>query len=173
VDGVLRLRELGPGDEAEFRAAHRAMRADDFDFGLGLHPDLPWADYLAELADQRAGRDLREGLVPATFLVADVDGRIVGRTSIRHRLNDALARYGGHIGYGVLPEHRRRGHATAILRASLLLARDLGITSALVTCDDDNTGSRTVIERCGGVLVEVVPGLGSGGRPLRHYRVPT
>ena len=40
-----------------------------------------------------------DGLVPATFLVADVDGVLVGRTSIRHELDEFLAREGGHIGY--------------------------------------------------------------------------
>ncbi|WP_250558069.1 GNAT family N-acetyltransferase [Pseudonocardia lacus] len=166
---VLRLRELGPDDEAEFRAGHRAMLADGFTFGLGLRPGTAWADYLVELADTRAGRNLREGMVPATFLVADVGGRIVGRISIRHRLNEALLDEGGHLGYGVLPAYRRRGHATAILRAGLGLARGLGIPSALVTCDEDNTGSRKVIESCGGVLESVRP----GGPALRRYRVPT
>ncbi|MCO1657685.1 GNAT family N-acetyltransferase [Pseudonocardia humida] len=169
MDGELRLRELGPADEAEFRAGHRAMEADGFTFGLGLRPELAWGDYLDELADQRAGRNLREGIVPATFLVADVDGRIVGRTSVRHHLNAALRRFGGHIGYGVLPQYRRRGHATAILRASLCVARGLGITSALVTCDDDNLGSRKVIEACGGVLESVEP----GEPALRRYLITT
>jgi predicted acetyltransferase len=61
--------------------------------------------------------------VPATFLVADVDGAIVGRVSIRHELNDHLTHFGGHIGYGVRPAHRRRGYATEILRQSLVIAR--------------------------------------------------
>ena len=59
---------------------------------------------------------------------------------------------GGHIGYDVRPSARRRGHATAMLRGALIVARGLGIESALVTCSVDNVGSRTVIERNGGVL---------------------
>jgi predicted acetyltransferase len=39
-----------------------------------------------------------------------------------------------------------------MLREALVVARGLGIESALVTCDIDNIGSRTVIERNGGVL---------------------
>jgi predicted acetyltransferase len=56
-------------------------------------------------------------------LVADVAGEIVGRTSIRHQLNDFLEREGRHIGYGVLPGHRRRGYATEIPRQSLVITR--------------------------------------------------
>jgi predicted acetyltransferase len=46
---------------------------------------------------------------------------------------------------------RRRGHATAMLRQALPIARGLGIDRALVTCDVDNVASRKVIERNGGV----------------------
>ena len=94
--------------------------------------------------------------MPGTFLVADVAGEIVGRTSIRFTLNAFLAERGGHIGYGVLPQHRRRGYATEILRQSLIIARAAGVGRVLVTCDQDNVGSRTVIESCGGVLDSVV-----------------
>jgi predicted acetyltransferase len=59
---------------------------------------------------------------------------------------------GGHIGYDVRPSARRRGHATEMLRQALRVANELGIDPALITCDVDNVGSRTVIERNGGVL---------------------
>ena len=106
---VLRLRPLRLDDETEFRAAHRVMAADGFTFGLGLEPGMPWSAYLKTLDEQRAGISLPAGWVPGTFLVADVAGEIVGRSSIRHALNEFLEREGGHIGYGVLPGHRRRG----------------------------------------------------------------
>jgi len=108
--------------------------------------------YLQILADHRAGRNLPAGRVPATFLAASVAGQIVGRASIRHQLNDASSREGAHIGYGVLPQHRRRGYATEILRQSLIIARANGVEQVLVTCDDDNLGSIAVIEACGGRL---------------------
>jgi predicted acetyltransferase len=105
--------------------------------------------------------------VPATFLVADVEGALVGRVSIRHELNDYLARVGGHIGYGVRPRHRRRGFATEILRQALVVARAEGVEPVLVTCDEDNLASATVIERVGGSLEGVSPG--PNGVPMRRY----
>jgi predicted acetyltransferase len=137
-------------------AAHRSMAGEQFTFGLGYSDGMSWSKYLDELELHRRGVDLPSGLVPATFLVADVTGQIVGRTSIRHDLNEFLVREGGHIGYGVVAEHRRRGYATEILRQSLIIARALGIDRVLVTCDEDNVGSATVIERCGGVLESLV-----------------
>jgi predicted acetyltransferase len=165
---LLRLRPPGPDDEAAFAAAHTAMAAEGFSFGLFYEPGTAWPDYLTTLDAGRRGVDLPPGRVWSTFLVADVDGVLVGRSSIRFRLNDFLAREGGHIGYGVLAEHRRRGYATEMLRQSLVIARAGGVERALVTCDDDNVASAVIIERCGGVLESVVEPR-DGGTPLRRY----
>jgi predicted acetyltransferase len=168
-DRGLRLRPPRPGDEAACREAHRVMAAsDEFTFGLGLEPGMSWRAYLKRLDDDRAGIDLAADRVPATFLVADVGGEIVGRTSIRHALTDYLREKGGHIGYGVLPAHRRRGHATEILRQSLIIARSVGIDRVLVTCDDDNRGSIAVIEAGGGRLDSLVEN-GPDAAPIRRY----
>ena len=164
---MLRLRPPRPDDESAFRAGHEAMTAEGFVFGLGYSTDMNFDDYIKQLEDHRAGVNLPERFVPSTFLVADVDGEIVGRTSIRHRLNEFLLQEGGHIGYGVLPPHRRRGYATGILRQSLIIARSIGIDRVLVTCDDDNTGSIKTIEACGGQLENVVTT--EEHRPRRRY----
>lgn len=79
----------------------------------------------------------------------------LGRLGIRHRLNDFLIEGVGHIGYDVRPSRRGEGQATAMLRASLPYARELGIEQALVTCDIDNVASLRVIEAAGGVLEDV------------------
>lgn len=153
---VLQLRPLRPDDETAVRAAHEVMAAEDFTFGIGLEPGLSWGAYLTFLTDHAAGRNLPPGRVPSAFLVADVAGDIVGRASIRFRLNEFLAREGGHIGYCVLPPYRRRGYATEILRQALIIARANGVDPVLVTCDDGNIGSRAVIEAGGGRLDSVV-----------------
>ncbi len=114
----------------------------------------------------RLGIDLPKGRVPATFLIAEVTGELIGRASIRHELNTFLFNYGGHIGYGVRPQFRRRGYATEILRQSLEYIRALGVDDVLLTCFDENVGSAAVIESCGGELENVVE---FEGKPLRRY----
>jgi predicted acetyltransferase len=130
---------------------------------------MPFDRYIETLENYERGVGLPTGYVPTTFLFAFVSGRIVGRTSIRHTLNEFLHRVGGHIGYAVVPECRRRGYATEILRLSIGIARDrLGIGRALLTCDDDNIGSIKTIEKNGGVLENVITGPDLE-RPKRRY----
>jgi predicted acetyltransferase len=107
-----------------------------------------------------------EGFVPSTTLWWVDGAEYLGRIAIRHRLTAQLREVGGHIGYDVRPSARRRGRATAMLRAALPVARALGIESALVTCDADNVASRTVIERNGGILED------QRGNKMRFW-VPT
>jgi len=167
---VLVLRRLRAEDEAAVEAAHAQMAGEGFPFLLHRDCVASFGEYVELLERQRAGRDPRPGRVRASFLVAEVDGEIVGRVSIRHELNERLEREGGHIGFGVLPEHRRRGYAAQILRRSLEILAAEGLVTALVTCDEDNVASVATIERCGGELVghaEV------DGSLVHHYRVPT
>jgi predicted acetyltransferase len=164
---ALRLRPLRIDDEPAARAAHEELAADGFTFLLGWEKESrdDWAAYVLGLGRRHRGLDVPQGLVPATFLVAEVDGELVGRVSVRHELNEHLANVGGHIGYGVRPAHRGRGHATEILRQALVVARAEGVGDVLVTCDEDNAASRAVIERLGGVLEDVRP---EQGEPLKR-----
>ncbi|NJC68422.1 GNAT family N-acetyltransferase [Planosporangium thailandense] len=107
-----------------------------------------------------------EGWVPCSELWYVDDDEWLGHLNLRHRLTPGLLEVGGHIGYDVRPSARRRGHATAMLREGLAVARSLGIESALLTCDHDNAASRRVIEKAGGVLED------QRGDKLRFW-VPT
>jgi predicted acetyltransferase len=124
------------------------------EWGPRWHDTAVFAAYVGELRALALPETPRPaGHVPSTTLWW-VDGdEYVGRIQLRHELNHFLREQGGHIGYDVAPEHRRRGHATAMLRAMLpIVAERIGVERVLITCDHDNVGSRKVIEACGGVL---------------------
>jgi predicted acetyltransferase len=163
---VLTLRPPTAADEHVCLAAHAEF--DGFPFLLLWNHQLSWARYLELLDGLRTGAQIPDGLVHSDFLLAEVDGEIVGRVSIRYELNEALAERGGHVGYGVRPASRRRGFATEILRQSVGRTRAAGVNRILVVCDDDNVGSATVIERCGGALESVVTP-DDDSAPFRRY----
>ena len=160
-------------EEEEFLRAHRATSPGVPNFLHYYDEGMPFGRYLEVLAEQARGENLQPGHVASTFLFAFAGARIVGRVSIRHHLNAFLERAGGHIGYTVVPEFRRRGVATEMLRQALAIARDAyGLARVLVTCDDDNIGSIRTIEKNGGVLESVVadPEM---ARPKRRYWIDT
>jgi len=130
------------------------MLAEDFYFATGIREVDTWQDYLSRADRYQYGP--KAPWVPASFLVAEVEGRIVGRASIRFEMDPSLAHDGGHIGYGVIPSERRKGYATEILIQSLDIVFRAGIQRVLVTCTVDNESSMRVIQRCGGVLESVV-----------------
>jgi len=175
MDDRLVLRLPREDEEQELLRAHRATTPDVPSFLHYYEEGMPFARYLEVLEQCARGEHLPSGHIPATFLFAFDASRIVGRVTIRHALNDFLFRLGGHIGYVVVPEFRRRGYATAMLRQSLQIAkRELGLSRLLLTCDDDNVGSIKTIERNGGVLENVVTGP-ELFKPKRRYwiEIPT
>ncbi|WP_020475600.1 GNAT family N-acetyltransferase [Zavarzinella formosa] len=143
------------------------------------HEGLPWwfgggletaeQDFAAFVAKKLADSNRRdESFVPKTHLWAVTEEQFVGRLSIHHELNDALRVVGGHIGYDTVPSFRGRGVATEMLRQALPVARALGLTEALLTCDDTNPASIRVIERNGGSLRETKT-IDPDKPPKRYY----
>ncbi len=169
----LTLRRLRENEEAEFLRAHRATSPLNPNFLHFYQEAMAFSRYLEVLDEQERGLNLAPQYVPATFLFAFVGERIVGRVTIRHALNESLERDGGHIGYVVVPEFRRRGHATRMLASALRIAREQhGLPRVLLTVDDDNVGSIRAIEKNGGVFEGMVRGA-DGDRPKRRYWIET
>lgn len=102
------------------------------------------------------------------------DGEFAGSISFRWQpgTSDLPAHVLGHIGYSVVPWRRRRGYATAAVRAILDDARAEGLAMVEITTDHDNIGSQRVIENNSGVLVEpFVKQTARGAVPSLRYRI--
>jgi predicted acetyltransferase len=169
-----RVRESFVAAMAEFAAEGRGGAADRTMIGAEIRAHGPtWASDagFARFVESLRVQALEEtprpgGFVPCTTLWWVDGGEYLGRLAIRHRLTPQLRELGGHIGYDVRPTARHRGHATAMLRAALPVARGLGIERALLTCAATNVASRKVIENNGGLPD------GRSGQTL-YYWVPT
>ncbi len=48
--------------------------------------------------------------------------------------------------------YRRKGYGQRILELGLIEASKIGLENVLITCREDNTGSRRMIEKCNGKL---------------------
>lgn len=148
---------------------HAAWLESRDDWGRGVHQDgaalRPDDDvdspegFAAYVGRLRREEDVsvppEEGRVHCTTRWIVEDGQVLGAISLRHELNDFLARAGGHLGYGVRPAARRRGLASWALAQMLEPARELGLSRVLLTCHDTNVASQRVIEGAGGALEDV------------------
>jgi predicted acetyltransferase len=151
---VLRLVELSLEMEAQFkRFLEELEQQGQAARWLFEYKDEPFDMYVEKLQDQKQGKQLPDGWVScSTLFLAREDGKILGKSSLRHELNDFLKNIGGHIGYVIRPDERQKGYGSAILKLTLGKAKELGLERVLVTCDEDNIASAKIIERSGGVL---------------------
>jgi len=95
-------------------------------------------------------------LVNADTYFALINDEIVGMIQIRHKLNDYLLKFGGHIGYSIRPKERKKGYATKMLKLALEECRKLGIKKVLITCNKDNPASERTIIKNGGVFEDEI-----------------
>lgn len=110
-------------------------------------------EYIKICAEYEDTTTVPSHLVPATqfFFIRKSDNKLVGMIQIRHRFNDYLEKYAGHIGYSVRPSERRKGYAKEMLRMTLPFYREIGIDKVMITCIDGNIGSEKTILANGGV----------------------
>ncbi len=134
---------------AAFRRAF-VLRSEFINGGGGLAQFECIEDWLDSVARNSDPSTVAEGRV-ASRVYCYVDNDVmVGLIALRPVLNEYLSKYGGHIAYCVHPEHRRRGHATQMLRMCLEKAREAGSDRVLITCEEDNEASRKIILANGG-----------------------
>ncbi|MBR3841379.1 MAG: GNAT family N-acetyltransferase [Erysipelotrichales bacterium] len=92
--------------------------------------------------------------VPSNIYIAvrESDNKIIGVIDLRHHINHPILRtWGGHIGYYVRPDERKKGYATKMLNMNLENARNIGLKRVLITCSATNIASERTIVANGGL----------------------
>ncbi|MBR3751400.1 MAG: GNAT family N-acetyltransferase [Clostridia bacterium] len=88
------------------------------------------------------------------YFLCDEKGTVYAQGDVRHESNHEQTYYSGYIGYGVLPSKRGCGYGS-IMCAKLLEKASEFYSDVIITCRDDNLPSRRVIEKNGGVLLDM------------------
>jgi predicted acetyltransferase len=115
--------------------------------------ELTLEEYLQRCINMADGVNLQPGYVPQTvFWVIDDNGEAIGMVRVRHYLNDKLREQGGHIGYYIRRDKRKKGYGKEILHQALEQLGKIGERRALLTVDMDNIASIKVIQANGGVF---------------------
>ena len=144
----------------EYLQSYKEAYDEYVDNGISTYSftDASSCDIFAKFDRYRNERDLPPDRVGEDkyWLVDDEKTYFIGEIAIRHRLNDALAQRGGHIGYGVRYSEWNRGYGTKMLALALEKAKERHISPVLITCNDDNLASARVMEKNGFALVDKI-----------------
>ena len=120
----------------------------------GLGKAENFEEWLKAIVDNSFEETVRQGFVPSsTYLAVRIeDDKLLGMIDIRHKLNEYLFNFGGHIGYSIRKSERRKGYAKEMLEQALGKCREMGLDKVLITCDKENIASASTIKSQGGVL---------------------
>lgn len=150
----IRLRPLQAEETPEIREMIQEIGPGENGFVNGLYTDKE-EDYQAKLAENvqiAVGDHLPPGYVRQQIYWLYDGERPVGYGKLRFSLTEALREHGGHIGYVIRPSERGKGYGSRMLKELLIEAEKGGVDRVLLTCNEDNTASRSIIEGCGGKL---------------------
>lgn len=111
------------------------------------------------LLDSKECKKVKEWLLPSKlfWLVNTETKKFIGKVSIRYNVGTPyLASLGGHIGYMVSDKFRKKGYGSKLLKFGLEIAKGICLGEILIVCNENNIGSKKIIEKNGGKLINVI-----------------
>lgn len=118
----------------------------------GLQYIETFEEWLLTLEANSSEDTVKAGMVPSTTMLVYDDERLIGMIDMRHRLNDYLFNFGGHIGYSVRKSERKKGYASEMLKLALIEYKKHNVHKCLITCNENNIASAKTIIKNGGIL---------------------
>jgi len=167
---LVKATELPATRVMQFRQAFLSAGESSINGSRGLHHYDTYEEWIWLVKECEKPDNNLIGVQTSTyFAVRESDGEAVGCIELRHTLNDSLAVIGGHIGFSVIPEERRKGYATEMLKRVLTVAKKTGIDKVLLTCDTDNVASCKTTEKCGGKREQEEPFVLDGEQYYKYW----
>jgi predicted acetyltransferase len=145
LDILQMLKEIGPGENGFQNNAYDLSQED-------------FPNWLQSRIDMSMGINLDPKYVPQTTFWLRRNGYPIGMSKLRIKLNEALFKTGGNIGFCIRPTERGKGYASIILKKTLDIAKHMGLNKSLLTCDVDNSPSWKTIEKANGKLEKIENG---------------
>ncbi len=127
-----------------------------------------YAQFIRMLDDCEHGNVDKRFSAASSYFAVDENDRLIGAASLRHYLTVEGFHSWGHIGYGVRPAERKKGYAVQILKMMLEQAKKKGIYKVLLGVHDSNIGSWKTVEKCGGIMENIVH-IENDDEPIRRY----
>lgn len=145
VDDGMDIYEMLQRIGAEENAFHNDVNGMTFD---------EYKQWLVKQASWANGDSLPQGYVKQwTFWLYDND-KPVGYGKLREKLTDSSREFGGNIGYAIDSECRGKGYGYLLFSSLIEKAREIGIKEIMSTVEKNNIASKTIQEKCGGVLIK-------------------
>ncbi len=87
-----------------------------------------------------------------------LDNKVVGLFLLRTNIeaHEGFSKYGGNVGYDIMPSYQKRGYGTIGLHLALEKFKQMGLKEIMVCCDITNIASKKIIENNCGVFKDVV-----------------
>jgi RimJ/RimL family protein N-acetyltransferase len=124
-----------------------------------LEPWMPWAtkDYTLEACEENLRSAIAKYITKEDFRICFLDkvtGRIIGNSGL-HRIDWSIPKF--EIGYWCRTSETGKGYVTEVVRElTRLCFEKLNAARVEIVCDDLNTKSAAVAERCGFTLEGVL-----------------
>lgn len=129
-----------------------------------------YESYLEKCIQDKNIEDINPDWSNATnYLLVDDNNHIYGCSQLRHHIKGQLINIGGNIAYAIRPSERGKGYGVLQLKLLLEKAKELGLDKALLTCRENNIGSKKTIEKCLGVADYKVPSRFPNIMELRYW----
>lgn len=103
------------------------------------------------------------------YLLVDENNYIYGCSQFRHHIVGELINIGGNFAYAIRPSERGKGYGTIQLKLLIEKANEYGLDKVLLTCRENNIGSKNTIKKFIGESSTLVPSLYDGIMEYRYW----